>query len=77
MRDFPVANSAQLCPFQGDDGYGFARESCKLHFIRPAVLINMDNRTYVARSKPFRRQIGCKDHTLMFFDLAHNRSSKG
>jgi hypothetical protein len=77
VRDFPVIDSAQLCPFQGDHGYSFACDSCKLHFIRPAVLINMDNRTYVARSKLFRRQIGCKDHPLMFFDLTHNGTTKG
>jgi hypothetical protein len=40
-------------------------------------VINSHNRTHIARRKPFSRQVGCKDDALMFFDLAHNRSSKG
>jgi len=77
MCDFPVIDSSQLSPFQRHDCDGFTGESRELHFKCVSALIDMHDRTHVAHGQSFRRQVGCKDYALVFFDLAHNRSSSG
>ena len=77
MCDFPVIDSSQLSSFQSHDCDGFTGERGELYFKYVSALIDMDDSTHIAHGQPFHRQVGCKDYALVFFDLAHNRSSRG
>jgi hypothetical protein len=77
MCDFPVIDSSQLCSIQSHDCDGFTGERRELHFKRVSTLIDMDDRAHVAHGQLFCRQVSCEDYALVFFDLAHNRSSRG
>ena len=41
----------------------------KLHFVGCSMLVNVDNRAYIASPKSFAGKIRSQRHTIMFVDL--------